>query len=507
MHILTAADIRRWDEFTIQHEPILSIDLMERAAMACIKWLHEFSFTGRQFHIYCGKGNNGGDGLAMARILSRKGEDVVVHILEFGHIGTEDFQKNLARLHQERVEIRYIQEPSHFTTHAAHDIIVDALFGTGLNRGLNDVTAALVEQLNECGADIISIDIPSGLFADVSSKGQVVVKADHTLSFQCYKMALLVPENAEYTGEVHILNIGLHPAFPATLSLKYEWIDSFQARLIYQPRGRFGHKGTFGHALIAAGSFGKMGAAVIAATGCMRSGAGLLTCHVPGCGLQVLQTTLPEAMVLTDFNSSYLTKIETDYSRYDAVGMGPGIGTAQETRTLLRDVLDAWRCPLVLDADALNCISQQKELLDMLPSGTILTPHPKEFERLFGSSADDFARVQLALSKAKEFGIVIVLKGHHTFIATPDGKGFFNSTGNPGMATAGSGDLLTGMLTGLLAQGYTPVQAAILGVYLHGCAGDLAASALSPEAMIATDMAAHLGKAFRTLTSGEKEPE
>lgn len=500
MLIFSAEDIRSWDEFTIQHEPVLSIDLMERAAAACVQWLHDFSFTGRPFHIFCGKGNNGGDGLAMARMLAQKGENVMVHILEFGHIGTDDFQKNLARLHQERVEIRYIQDASVFTALTSNDIVIDALFGTGLNRALNPVTASLVEQLNNSGATIISVDIPTGLFADSSSRGQVIVQADHTLSFQCYKLALLVPENTRYTGEVHILDIGLHPGFPATVPLKYEWMDARQAHALYQPRNKFAHKGNMGHALLAAGSYGKMGAAVIAAIGCMRAGAGLLTCHVPGCGLTVLQTTLPEAMVLTDFNSSYLTKIETDFSRYDAVGIGPGIGTAQETRVLLREVLDAWRGPLVLDADALNSISQQKEFLNLLPSSTILTPHPKEFERLFGKSNDDFARLGLALSKAKELGIIIVLKGHHTFIATPDGKGFFNSTGNPGMATAGSGDLLTGILTGLLAQGYPQVQAALLGVYLHGLAGDLAAVALSPEAMIATDMAGQLGNAYRLIS-------
>lgn len=499
MHILSAQDIRNWDEYTIRHEPIASIELMERAASECVEWLQLHQFTGRHFHIYCGKGNNGGDGLAMARMLAMNGEQVTVHILEFGHIGTDDFQANLARLHQHRVEIKFIQDVSHISVPSSDEIIIDALFGTGLNRGLSDVTAELVTRLNESGAIIISIDIPTGLFADSTSKGQVVIEADHTLSFQCLKLAMLLPENSQYTGRIHILDIGLHPAYLSNIQPQFEWIDCNQVRSLYRPRTRFSHKGTMGHVLLAAGSYGKMGAAVIAATGCMRAGAGLLTCHVPGCGLQVLQTTLPEAMVMTDFNSSYLTKIETDYSRYDAVGVGPGIGTAQETRALLRDLLDAWRGPLVLDADALNSIALQPELLQMLPAGTILTPHPREFERLFGPSTDDFARIRLALAQAASLRVVIVLKGHHTFIATPDGKGFFNSTGNPGMATAGSGDLLTGILTGLLAQGYSPVEAAILGVYLHGQAGDLAADKLSPEAMLATDIADQLGAAFKRL--------
>jgi NAD(P)H-hydrate epimerase len=242
-----------------------------------------------------------------------------------------------------------------------------------------------------------------------------------------------------------------------------------------------------------------MGAAVLSAMGCLRAGAGLLTCHIPSAGMPILQTSVPEAMLMTDFNSSYVTKLETETDRFNAIGIGPGIGTAQETRQLLRELLNSWRGPLVIDADALNNISMQPAFLTMLPSGTLLTPHPKEFERLFGADADDFARVEKALAKAKELGIVIILKGHHTLIASPDGRGYFNSSGNPGMATAGTGDLLTGILTGLLAQGYLPLQAALLGVYLHGLAGDLAAEKQSEEALLASDMAKELGNAFKML--------
>ncbi len=500
MYILSAEDIRRWDEYTLQHEPIASIDLMERAASACVQWIRETPYTARPIHIFCGKGNNGGDGLAIARMLADDGQQVTVHILEFGHFGTDDFQTNLGRLHQQgKVDIRFIQDATHFHPFAEEDIIVDALFGTGLNRGLGSVTGELVQHINKAGRPVIAIDLPSGLFADRSSKGETIIEATHTLSFQCYKLALIMAENYRYFGTVHILDIGLHPDFPKLFAHRFEWVDARLSASIYQPRKAYAHKGTAGHALLIAGSYGKMGAAVLSAMGCLRAGAGLLTCHIPSAGMPILQISVPEAMLMTDFNSSYVTKLETETDTFDAIGIGPGIGTAQETRQLLRELLDSWRGPLVIDADALNNISMQPAFLTMLPAGTLLTPHPKEFERLFGADADEFARVEKALAKAKELGIVIILKGHHTLIASPDGRGYFNSSGNPGMATAGSGDLLTGILTGLLAQGYLPLQAALLGVYLHGWAGDLAAEKLGEEALLASDMAKELGNAFKML--------
>ncbi|MBL7747743.1 MAG: NAD(P)H-hydrate dehydratase, partial [Chitinophagaceae bacterium] len=251
--------------------------------------------------------------------------------------------------------------------------------------------------------------------------------------------------------------------------------------------------------LLVAGSYGKMGAAVLSAKACLRSGVGLLSCHIPACGYDILQTTVPEAMVSTDFNSSFITKAEGDLTQYETIGIGPGIGTASETRMMLRELFDVYRHPVVLDADALNCMAMQKDLLRLVPAGSVLTPHPKEFERLFGPSANDFDRVFLAIQKAKELNCLIILKGHHSFIATPDGRGFFNSTGNAGMATAGSGDVLTGILTGLLAQGYSSVEASILGVYLHGLAGDLAAKSSSMESMLAGDIVDRLGESFRFI--------
>ena len=497
MKILSAEEIRAWDQYTITHEPVQSIDLMERAAATCTDWLLAQFPDAPSFAVFCGKGNNGGDGLAIARMLSEKKYPVSVHILEFGHKGTGDFQANLARLHTlSQVNIHFVQSEENFHPFPEDQIIIDALFGSGLNRAVEGVTAGLVEHINNSKRTIVSIDIPSGLFVDRSSGGNIAVRAAYTLSFQCYKPAFLFAENAAYVGDIHLLDIGLQHGFLSTLHSRYELVDEEMIYSIYKPRKPFSHKGNFGHALLVAGSYGKMGAAVLAAGACLRSGAGLLTCHIPSCGYTVLQAAVPEAMVLTDFNSSFSTKVEDDVTKYDTLGIGPGIGTASETKMMLRELFDSFRNPVVLDADALNIMAGQKDLLKMVPAGSLLTPHPKEFERLFGSSANDFDRVLLALQKAKENNVIIILKGHHTLIATPDGKGFFNSTGNAGMATAGSGDVLTGILTGLLAQGYSSVEAAILGVYLHGLAGDIAARQLSMEAMVAGDIINMIGQAF-----------
>lgn len=500
MKLFSAEEIRAWDQYTIQQEPISSIDLMERAAGKCVDWLERNNYTDRPFHIFCGKGNNGGDGLAIARMLSERNQSVTVHILEFGHKGTDDFQANLARLHQlVDITTRFVQTEENFHELTTNDLVIDALFGSGLNRGLEGVTANLVNHINQSGCTVISIDIPSGMFTDHSSKGNVVIKASRTLSFQCYKLAFLVSENSEFIGEVHILDIGLHPDYYKSVSSKYELTDKEIIHSIYKPRNRFSHKGNFGHALIIAGSYGKIGAAVLASKACLRSGVGLLSCHIPKCGYDILQTALPEAMLMTDFNSSFITKIEDDLSKYKAIGIGPGIGTASETKLMLRQVFNNYKDPVVLDADALNNMATQKDLFGLIPPGSILTPHPKEFERLFGETTNDFEKIELASQKAKELNVVIVLKGHHTLIAIPEGKALFNSTGNAGMATGGSGDVLTGILTGLLAQGYSSVDAAILGVYLHGLAGDIAAERLSMEAMMAGDITESLGQAFISI--------
>lgn len=501
MKILSAEQVRQWDQYIINNEPILSIDLMERAAATCKNWLLENFPDVPGFTIFCGKGNNGGDGLAIARILLEQQYKVTIYILEFGRKGTEDFQTNLARLHQlPEADIHFIQSTENFHPVSKDEIIIDALFGSELNRKLEGVAEKLVEHINNTGCQIISIDIPSGLFTDHSSKGNAAIKATYTLTFQCYKAAFFVAENEAAIGTIQLLNIGLQQKFFTTIANKFELVDIATIDSIYKTRKQFSHKGTFGHALMIAGSYGKMGAAILAAKACLRSGVGLLTCHIPQCGYEILQIAVPESMVETDTNENYNTVIEKDLSKYKAIGIGPGIGIETETIKMMRELFNSTQHPIVIDADALNILSAQKELLTSIPSLSILTPHPKEFERLFGASNNDFERIELAIQKAAQLNCVIILKGHHTFIATATGKSFFNSTGNAGMATGGSGDVLTGILTGLLAQGYNSADAAILGVYLHGLAGDLAAKELSMEAMLAGDIVEYIGKAFLTIS-------
>lgn len=503
MKILNAQQIRAWDQHTILHDHISSIALMERAANECADWLRENVPLDSSFIIFCGKGNNGGDGLAIARLLHQRDCKVSVHILEFGHLGTEDFQTNLERLHQfPGVEIKFIQSEEHFPQADPAEIIIDALFGSGLNRPLEGVTANLVNHINKLGCTIIAIDAPSGLPVDHSSPGTNIIQADKTLTFQVQKLSFLLQENALYTGNVHILDIGLDPDFYDASEAIYELIDGEMISLLYTPRDQFAHKGNFGHALIVAGSYGKMGAAVLSVNACVRSGAGLTTCHIPKCGYDVMQSSVPEAMALTDFNSSFVTKIDDSLTKYSCVGIGPGLGTAAETKKLLEQVFDVFNKPLVLDADALNLIASDDQLMNKIPPGSILTPHPKEFERLFGKSATDFDRLQLAREKAKELGLVIIVKGHHTIIATPGGKTYFNGTGNAGMAKGGSGDVLLGILTALIGQYQDSVKAAIFGVYLHGLAGDIAAEKYSMEAMTPGDLVENLGEAFVTINAG-----
>lgn len=499
MKVLTAADIRLWDQYTIAHEPISSLDLMERAATACTVWLRQ-QYPGLQAcHIFCGKGNNGGDGLAIARLLAAQGaaSAITVSILEFGHKGSEDFQANLSRLHQyPQVHIQYIQSAAHFHPVAKNELIIDALFGSGINRPLDGLGKALVQFINEQPAAVVSVDLPSGLFADHTSGANEVICATHTLSFQCNKLAFLMPENAGFTGEVHLLDIGLHPGFSALAASRYEQADHAKACSVFRPRQPFAHKGQLGHALLIAGSTGKTGAALLSSRACLRTGVGLLTVHAPASAYTILQSGAPEAMVVMDKDADTVTQLPGEPGKYAAIGAGPGLGTAAATQSLLTELLQQYRQPLVLDADALNILAAAPGLLSKLPAYSILTPHPKEFERLFGISPDDFSRAELALERAKAHQCIIVLKGHYTLIATPEGKGYFNSTGNAGMATGGSGDVLTGMLTSLLAQGYPPEDAALLGVYLHGKAGDFAAAKLSKEAMLASDIIDNIGAAF-----------
>lgn len=499
MKILNTDQVRKWDAYTIGNEPITSWELMERAASQCTQWLLQNHLLGRPVKIFCGKGNNGGDGLAIACQLAEKGIIAQVFILEFGAVGTPDFQRNLNRLHAHAIPFQFIQDATFFPEIDSGELLIDALFGLGVNRPLKDLSAQLVQYINASEATIVSIDLPSGLFADNSTLPHPAVQANFTLTFQALKLCFLLPENEQFFGEVVVLPIGLMSDFVLEAETDYEYLEQTDAAQLLKKRSRFAHKGSFGHTLIVAGSDGKMGAAILATKACLRSGAGLVTAYAEPENASLMHHAVPEAMLS-------MPPGDTDWSRYNAIGVGPGLGTDEASVAVLTSVIEATTVPLVLDADALNILSQRTDLFGKINDRAIITPHPKEFERLFGKSLNDYERLQLARTKAMELGIVIVLKGHRTAIACSDGQVFFNSSGNPGMATAGSGDVLTGIISGLLSQQYSLTEAAKLGVYLHGLAGDLAAKQLSEQSLIAGDITRFLGEAYKRLQANPIKP-
>ncbi|MGZ5286850.1 MAG: NAD(P)H-hydrate dehydratase, partial [Flavisolibacter sp.] len=427
MNILSAVQMQAWDQYTIQNEPVSSIDLMERAAQKCVDWIQSKFTVDNHFLVFCGKGNNGGDGLAIARILLNNGYPVSIYIPGDNNNGSEDFQVNYSRLLEKTKDIFLITAKANFPPISSKHIVIDALFGTGINKPLDALAAELVQYINESKSKVLSIDLPSGLMPDEFTNG-AVVQATHTLTFQAYKKALLVQDNAAFTGEVHVLDICLHPGFLEENKQQQFFINEQLVRDIFKPRKPYAHKGHFGHALLVAGSHGKMGAALLAARSCIQSGVGLLTCYIPSCGYEIMQAGIPEAMVITDENEKFLTQLPAGIENYKSIGIGPGIGTTDETQKLMSFLIRRYQKPLVIDADGLNCLALQNALLQQLPQGSILTPHPKEFDRMFGMHDTDFARMDTAEAKAKEWNIVIILKGHHSFIATPGGQVYYNGT-------------------------------------------------------------------------------
>lgn len=499
MKILTAEQIRQLDAYTIKNEPVDSIDLMERAALTFTYWFTEqFPDVARPIHVFCGPGNNGGDGLAIARMLHQRFYDVTVYRCRIGSNTSEDFDINLGRLPAHGgVPVQDIKKGGKLPELPRGAILIDGIFGSGLNRPVEGYWADLLEHLNAQPATRVAIDIPSGLFADSPTAG-AVFHADFTFSFEMPKFAFFFPENQQRVGQWAARSIGLHPKAMEETPTPYFFVDEAFVKPLFRRRNKYGHKGTYGHALLLLGSYGKMGAAVLASRACLRAGAGLVSVRVPRCGYDILQIAIPEVMVSAD-RHQYLLSLIPDLEGYAAIGVGCGLGQKKVTRKALLDLLKKADQPLVIDADALNILGKHPEWQRHIPKGSILTPHPKEFERLFGKTSNGFERNELQGKKAKELGIHIVLKGAHTCTAAPDGSCYFNSTGNPGMATAGSGDVLTGIITGILAQGYAPLEAALLGVYLHGLAGDLAAKEWGQEAMVAGDITERLGAAYKAV--------
>jgi ADP-dependent NAD(P)H-hydrate dehydratase / NAD(P)H-hydrate epimerase len=501
MKIPAVGQIKEADAYTIKHEPIVSIDLMERAAGKCFQWIVMNYGRSVTYKIFCGTGNNGGDGLAIARLMAEKNIKVETYVVRFSEKCSDDFNSNLQKLLKfKKVKVADINAPSEFPAVEDNDVIIDAIFGSGLTKPVADgIASDVIKLINKSKAKVIAIDIPSGLFVDDNSDNEGdIVHAKQTLTFQFPKLSFLFAGNEPYVGKWQLLPIGLHKAFIRDVAVNNYFVEAEDCHNILKPRSNFGHKGTYGHALLVCGSFGKMGAAVISTHSCIRSGTGLVTAHIPECGYTIMQTAAPEIMCSMDSDNKVLTD-NIDISTYNAIGVGPGIGTDEKTQKALKLLIQNSGNPMVFDADAINILSENKTWLSFVPKHSIFTPHPKEFERLSGKSANENKRQQLQIEFSKKYCVYVVLKGAYTCISTPAGDCYFNSTGNPGMATAGSGDVLTGIITGLLAQKYTSFEACLLGVFVHGLAGDIAAKQLGYEALTANDIISFLGKAFKKL--------
>ncbi len=506
MKFFSTSQIRELDKFTIENEPIASIDLMERAAMAIANKYIELFKQENPVCILAGPGNNGGDALAVARLLLQRGYHVSAILLSSGSLSND------CKANYRRMEIQFPRSVSELTKKfidpeiSKDTVIIDGIFGSGLSRPAEGIFADAIHWINSTGRKVVSIDIPSGLHGEeipLAPKGEqekntYIVKADYTFSLQFPKLAFLFPENEVQVGKFITLDIGLHKTAITSTTSNFNFQKHCDIAQLIKPRPDFSHKGTFGHALIIAGSKGMAGASVLAGKAALRSGAGLVSVHGPASNRIIVQSTVPELIFYSDKSEDHITEVKLVDS-YDAVAIGPGIGQSDETAAFLKDTLGKLDSPCVLDADALNLIGKNRELLSRIPKNSILTPHPKEFERLFGTSKNSYDRLLKVQEMAQKYHLIIILKGCYTLIATPDGKLTFNSSGNSGMATAGTGDVLTGLLVSFLAQGYTSENAAKTAVFIHGLAGDISLTSQSKESLIAGDIIDNLGRAFMTF--------
>ena len=503
--ILTAEELRAVDAATITEEGISSLDLMERAAGACAiaidaQLREQFLFSRPGVVILCGRGNNGGDGWVLGRLLIERGYSVEVIDFDLGSPSTDN-AINRKRAEQLSVFIRTLGKGESLPAIPTNALVIDAVFGTGLNRPVSGAWARVFAEINQLPNQVWSVDIPSGVYTEQPTDS-VALNSDHCFSLGYPKLAEFAPENESFFGEIHRVDFSLISAEGLVLQER-ELLTPHQVASWISKRSKFGHKGTYGHALLIAGSYGSVGAAVLSASAALRAGVGKLTCHLPACGYQVMQTTVPEAMCVVDTAEQHISAIGK-LEQYTTLGIGPGIGQSAETAAALYDVLSRVDYPIVLDADALNILSNNPDWLPLLPKNSVLTPHPKEFDRLFGEHPHTFARWETQRIKSMELGCTILLKGGYSTVSDPAGKLTFNPTGNPGMGSAGMGDVLTGMTTGLIAQGYSPEIATRLGGYLHGLSGDLAAAVGSEESLIAGDVVEFLGKAFTCLRASQR---
>ncbi|MFV8225903.1 NAD(P)H-hydrate dehydratase [Christiangramia aquimixticola] len=504
MKILSAKQLSEADKYSIQKENITSVELMERAATLVFEEIHKrLQGAPIPIKIFCGIGNNGGDGLVIARHLIQHGYEVTTYVVNYSDKRSEDFLTNYEKLKDITNNWpQLIKNEDSFPDIQTGDFVIDAMFGIGLNRPLENWVGKLVEYINASQAFTLAIDMPSGLFTDKGpEKNSAIIEADYTLSFQAPKLVFFLPETMDYIGELQLLDIGLDREFLAKLESDIYLIGKEEAASLYKTRKKNSHKGDYGRVLIAGGSYGKMGSVQLTAKAALRAGTGLCSLYIPKIGYQIIQTALPEAMVITDNEEDLITSIPADFDA-DVFCFGMGAGTDRKTVTAFRQFLSEVKTPILVDADGINILSENKDMLDLLPEGSVLTPHPGELKRLIGEWKDNFEKLEKTRELSEKYKVIVVIKGAHTFIV--NGKEvFINTSGNPGMATAGSGDVLSGIITSLMGQQYNNVAAAVLGVYLHGASGDIAVRELGYESLLAGDIADHIGRAIMELFNGE----
>ncbi|WP_026838426.1 NAD(P)H-hydrate dehydratase [Gillisia sp. JM1] len=504
MKIFDIEQLAKADKVTIEKQKISSTELMERAATLVFNDIHS-KLNGAQIpiKIFCGIGNNGGDGLVIGRLLLEHGYQVIAYVVNYSNKRSQDFLLNYDRIKE--VSNNWpsaIKGEDDFPEISEKDFIIDAIFGIGLNRPLEDWVGKLVQHINRSKAFIVAIDMPSGMFADkMPNENRPAIKANVTITFQTPKLIFFLPQAAEYIGDMQVIDIGLDREYLAKTAVNKQLINKPEAQLLYKPRINFAHKGDYGHVLIIGGSYGKIGSISLTAKATLKTGAGMVTIFSPKCGYQILQSILPEAMVITDENEETLSNIEFDLSP-DVICFGMGAGTSKETTAAFKDLLINTKKPMVIDADGINILSKEKELIKELPENTVLTPHPGELERLIGKWEDDFDKLEKVKKFSKKHKLIVVIKGAHTITVFKDDL-YINNTGNPGMATAGSGDVLSGVITSLISQQYEPLIAAVFGVYLHGKTGDILAEEMSYEGLIAGDIADSIGRSFLDLFKKE----
>lgn len=499
MKILSAQQMRAADEATIKLEKISSLELMERAATQVFNLVHNrLQGSPVPIHIFCGLGNNGGDGLVISRLLLEHGYSVKTYIVNFSDNRSKDFLVNYDRLKEIASEWPVqLKSEQDFPVLEHQDMVIDAIFGIGLNRPIEPWVIGLIKHINASRSFTLSIDVPSGLYADKAPDDpNGVIFADVTVTFQLPKLVFFLPKTAMYSRDVEVIDIGLNRGVLEQTPGFAELIGKNEILPLYRSRPKYSHKGTYGHCVLIGGSYGKIGSVVLATKAALKIGAGLATAYIPECGYTILQTTVPEAMVIAD-DDDELSDIDLDFEP-SAVGIGIGLGTNTKTIKAFGEFLKENKAPVIIDADGLNILAKHPEFLNDLVSQTILTPHPKELERLVGKWKDDFDKLDKVKEFSKKYDCIVIIKGANSITIYQD-QMYINNTGNPGMATAGSGDVLTGVITGLLSQGYKPLQASVFGVYLHGSAGDQAAQKLGFEAVIAGDIVSNIGNAYLEL--------